>query len=269
MCLQYKPLETLWKKEKLLITNNFSFTRSVFYPFGELHAIFIQFETVICKLFQFGRVQNLTFGEGLRRDGRTGGRTDRGKTEYPSLFNPLPNKPWFLRIWSISLLKTQMSIFSFSHSVFYPFGELSAIFIKFENILCQLFQFGSLNSLFGKRLKKLWEKEKMLVTSIFSFYHNVFYPYQHKFQFFNTHLSSANSSNLDRSRNLSFGQESKGGCIIIIYIGYKGYIDSMVFDIVFNSISVISWWPVYLSMPGFFQPVLCTVFFPSHWCFPT
>ena len=33
-------------------------------------------------------------------------------------------------------------------------------------------------------LKTLWEKEKMLVTSIFSFSHNVFYPSQSKFQSF-------------------------------------------------------------------------------------
>ena len=32
-------------------------------------------------------------------------------------------------------------------------------------------------------LKTLWEKEKMLVTSIFSFSHNVFYSSRHKFQF--------------------------------------------------------------------------------------
>ena len=32
-------------------------------------------------------------------------------------------------------------------------------------------------------LKALWEKEKVLVTSIFSFSHKVFYPYQSKFQF--------------------------------------------------------------------------------------
>ena len=42
--------------------------------------------------------------------------------------NPFPNKPWFLRVCSTSLLKTQWekekllvtSNFSFSHSVFYP-----------------------------------------------------------------------------------------------------------------------------------------------------
>ena len=33
-------LKTLWEKEKLLITSNFSFSHSVFYPFGALSAIF-------------------------------------------------------------------------------------------------------------------------------------------------------------------------------------------------------------------------------------
>ena len=74
-------------------------------------------------------------------------------TNYrPKLYsgiNPFPNKPWFLRVCSTSLLKTLwekekllvMSNFSFSHSVFYPFEELSAIFIKFETVFCKLFQF--------------------------------------------------------------------------------------------------------------------------------
>ena len=58
-------LKTLWKKEKLLVTSNFSFSNSVFYSLVELSALFIQFEIVVCKLFQFGRVQNLSFGKGL------------------------------------------------------------------------------------------------------------------------------------------------------------------------------------------------------------
>ena len=53
--------------------------------------------------------------------------------------NPFPNKPWCLHVYSTSLLKTLWekekllvaSNFSYSHSVFYPFGELPAIFIKF------------------------------------------------------------------------------------------------------------------------------------------
>ena len=59
-------------------------------------------------------------------------------------------KPWFLRVCSTSLLKTLRekkkllvtSNFSFSHSVFYPFGEHSAIFTKFEIVVCIPFQFG-------------------------------------------------------------------------------------------------------------------------------
>ena len=57
--------KTLWEKEKLLVTSNFSFSHNVFYPFGELSTIFIKPETVICKFFQFGSIQNLSFGKGL------------------------------------------------------------------------------------------------------------------------------------------------------------------------------------------------------------
>ena len=49
-------LKTLWKKEKLLVTSNFTFSHSVFCPFRGLSAIFIEFKIVVCKLFQFGRV---------------------------------------------------------------------------------------------------------------------------------------------------------------------------------------------------------------------
>ena len=54
--------------------------------------------------------------------------------------NPFPNDPWFLLVCSTSLLKKQWekekllitSNFSCSHSVFYPFGELSAILSNFK-----------------------------------------------------------------------------------------------------------------------------------------
>ena len=60
-------------------------------------------------------------------------------------FKPFPNKPWFLRVCSTSLLKTLWkkekllvtSNFSFSHSVFYLFEELSAIFNKIEIVVCK------------------------------------------------------------------------------------------------------------------------------------
>ena len=64
--------------------------------------------------------------------------------------NPFPNKPWFLSVCSTSLLKTLRekekllvtSNFSFSHSVFFQLGEVSAIFSKFKIVVCKLFQFG-------------------------------------------------------------------------------------------------------------------------------
>ena len=49
-------LKTLWEKEKLLVTSNFSFSHSVFYLSEELSSIFIKSKIVICKLFPFGRV---------------------------------------------------------------------------------------------------------------------------------------------------------------------------------------------------------------------
>ena len=49
-------LKTLWKMEKLIVTSNFSFSHSFFYPFRELSAIFIKFKFVVCKLFQFGSI---------------------------------------------------------------------------------------------------------------------------------------------------------------------------------------------------------------------
>ena len=48
-------LKTLLEMEKLLIMSNFSFSHSVFYSFWEYSAIFIKFEIVVCKFFQFGR----------------------------------------------------------------------------------------------------------------------------------------------------------------------------------------------------------------------
>ena len=46
-------------------------------------------------------------------------------------------------------------------------------------------------------------------------------------------------------------------------------IDCMVFNAILNSISVISRWPVHLSMFSWssFKSVLHTIFSPSHWLF--
>ena len=74
---------------------------------------------------------------------------------------PFPNQALVFCVCSKSLLKMLlekekmlvMSNFSFSHSVFYPFGELCAIFIKFKIVICKLYQFGSLKFVVWERVK--------------------------------------------------------------------------------------------------------------------
>ena len=58
-------LKTLWEKEKLLGTNNFSFSHSVWYLFEELSAIFIRLKLLSANSLSFGKVLNLLFGKGL------------------------------------------------------------------------------------------------------------------------------------------------------------------------------------------------------------
>ena len=68
------------------------------------------------------------------------------------ILNCFPNKLWFLRVCSTGLV---MSNFFFSHSVFHLFLELSAIFIKFEVVVCKLIKFGRVQNLsFGKGLNR-------------------------------------------------------------------------------------------------------------------
>ena len=58
-------LKTLWDKEKLLVSCNFSFSHSVFYLFGELSSISIKFEFVDCNIFVW-RSLKFVVGKGLR-----------------------------------------------------------------------------------------------------------------------------------------------------------------------------------------------------------
>ena len=74
--------------------------------------------------------------------------------------NPFPNKPWFLRVCSTSLtvgkgeIARNEQFLLFPHC-FYQFGELFAISIKFEIVVCKLFQFGRVSNLsFGNGLMK-------------------------------------------------------------------------------------------------------------------
>ena len=52
-----KLLKTLREKEKLLVASNFSFSHSVFFfTLFENFVIFVNFEIVVCELYQVGRV---------------------------------------------------------------------------------------------------------------------------------------------------------------------------------------------------------------------
>ena len=87
---------------------------------------------------------------------------ERLNIEALCLINPFPNKPWFLRVCCTIVLKILWekekllvtSNFSFSHSVFYSFGELCVIFIKFKNCRLQTLSFWeSLKFVIWERVK--------------------------------------------------------------------------------------------------------------------
>ena len=97
------------------------------------------------------------------------------KTKLGLGVNPFPNKPWFLCVSSTSPLKTLWerekllvtSDHSFSHSVFCP-GELFAILIKFEIVICKLSQFGSLKFV-------VWERVNTDTTVYTVIYNSILY----------------------------------------------------------------------------------------------
>ena len=65
MCLQFKSFQNTGKKEKLLVTSNFSFFHGVFYPFGQLSAIFIKFE-IVCKFFSVWKTLKFVIWERVK-----------------------------------------------------------------------------------------------------------------------------------------------------------------------------------------------------------
>ena len=93
---------------------------------------------------------------------------------FPEFSTHLENFLPFLSNLKLSSANS-FSFFSFSHSVFYPFGELSAICVKLEIVICKLFQFGSVKYLsfgkglnFGQGLKcVVWRKSLTYRCSLF------------------------------------------------------------------------------------------------------
>ena len=139
--------KTLWEKEKLLVTSNFSFSHSVFKRLVSQGRQKVSLcgngLSGICENIYWWCSQNENFDFSP-------------KETYKKIFclfhafNPFPNKHWFLHVCSTNLLKTQWekekllvtSNFFFFHSVFDPSEELSSIFINFKIVVCKLIQFG-------------------------------------------------------------------------------------------------------------------------------
>ena len=58
-------LKTLWEKEKLLITSDFSFSHSVFYPFRRTLCHFHKIQNCRLQTFSVWKSLKLSFGKGL------------------------------------------------------------------------------------------------------------------------------------------------------------------------------------------------------------
>ena len=147
--------------------SNFSFSYSVFYLFGELFAIFIKFKIAFCQRFQYGGVKKLSFGKGLNWNHFQ--TTNQRLVEMTG--------PVLFKVENIVEKKGE----NVAYKRFLLFEQTSKVYFLLFTIQNHDFQRPCIKS----PLKTLWEKEKMLVTSIFSFSHNVFYPSQNKLQLFN------------------------------------------------------------------------------------
>ena len=124
MHFEYIAVENIVTKGEIVCNKQFLLFSQCFLPDMALFFILSALENVVCNLFQF-----LSSGNG---------------------FTLFQTSPGFLGVCSTNFLKTPwekeklliMSNFSFSHGVFYPFAELSAIFIKFGIVVCKLIRFG-------------------------------------------------------------------------------------------------------------------------------
>ena len=88
--------------------SNFSFSHSVFFPVGELSAIFIKFEIVVCKLFQFGRVQNFIVWERVK--------TSKFSIRLPLYSNYFPSQRIHGQARPLFLLRIDDSHWDWIHS---------------------------------------------------------------------------------------------------------------------------------------------------------
>ena len=66
MCLRYKSLENTVGKGEIARNKQFLLFLHCFLTFWKTLAMFIKFQIVVSKLFQFGRVKILSFGKVLK-----------------------------------------------------------------------------------------------------------------------------------------------------------------------------------------------------------
>ena len=142
--------KTRWEREKVVVSGISSFFHNVFYS---CRTFKFPFKLVVVNAFNLVtscHFKVLFFKVVKTRDCFVKGQVCPSRRNFrPAQFDPFPNKPWFLRVCSKSLLKglwekeklLVMSNFSFSHSVFYIFRELFAIVIEFQIVVIEQFQF--------------------------------------------------------------------------------------------------------------------------------
>ena len=117
-------LKTLWEKEKMLVTSIFSFSYNVFYLIKR-------------KMHHLSQLKFLSAN---------------ALNSFPSPGFYVSAAQIFWKHWGEEKL-LEMTNFSISYSVLYPFGKLPAIFIKLKIVVCKLFEFGkSLQFVVRKRV---------------------------------------------------------------------------------------------------------------------
>ena len=60
-------VQKLWEREKLLILSNLSFSHSVFYPFGELSAIFYQIQNCLLQTLSVWKSLRFVIWKGIKK----------------------------------------------------------------------------------------------------------------------------------------------------------------------------------------------------------
>ena len=111
-------LKTLWEKKKMLVTSIFFFSHNVFYPMNITLMFSVTFNLSSANAFNLGEPKILSSGKGL------------------ILYHTIPtfndfNRGLLKTLWEKEKMLVT-SNFSFSHNVFYPFEELSTIFISLK-----------------------------------------------------------------------------------------------------------------------------------------